>query len=212
MTAFRPRSISAIASSQPTGTKRPARRTNGPRSRSGSASSSFSAYAFGRMKPRLKTSSRSPRMSVIAASAVVTVRPQVASQSGHVIGVVREVMAISTSLSGRSTSREVTGTRGKAGISAPPAVLRIDPAMRASGWMVVLVGVALLASAAPARAVEELTVPPRLRLVVVEPHPDDESLGAGGLIQQTLAGGGRVHVLFMTNGDGYPEAVEVVTG
>jgi LmbE family N-acetylglucosaminyl deacetylase len=63
-----------------------------------------------------------------------------------------------------------------------------------------------------ARAADPLVVPPHLRLLVVAPHPDDESLGAGGLIQQTLAAGGRVHVLFMTNGDGYPEAVEVATG
>ncbi len=46
------------------------------------------------------------------------------------------------------------------------------------------------------------------RLLVVAPHPDDESLGAGGLIQRVLGLGGRVKVLFMTNGDGYPEGVE----
>ncbi len=70
----------------------------------------------------------------------------------------------------------------------------------------------LLAGGAAARAAETLVVPPHLRLLVVAPHPDDESLGAAGLMQQTVAGGGRVHVLFMTNGDGYPEAVEVATG
>ena len=70
----------------------------------------------------------------------------------------------------------------------------------------------LLLAAAGARAAENLVVPPHLRLLVVAPHPDDESLGAGGLIQQTLAADGRVHVLFLTNGDGYPEAVEVATG
>ncbi|MEO6026665.1 MAG: PIG-L family deacetylase, partial [Candidatus Binatia bacterium] len=59
---------------------------------------------------------------------------------------------------------------------------------------------------------ETLVVPPHARVLVVAPHPDDESLGAGGLMQATLAVGGRVHVLFMTNGDGYPEAVEVATG
>jgi LmbE family N-acetylglucosaminyl deacetylase len=63
-----------------------------------------------------------------------------------------------------------------------------------------------------AHGAETLVVPPTLRMLVVAPHPDDESLGAGGLMQQTLAAGGRVHVLFMTNGDGYPEAVEVATG
>ncbi len=71
--------------------------------------------------------------------------------------------------------------------------------------------VACCLSGTAARSAEEVVVPPKLRLLVVAPHPDDESLGAGGLIQRTLAGGGRVHVLFMTNGDGYPEAVTMAT-
>jgi LmbE family N-acetylglucosaminyl deacetylase len=77
-----------------------------------------------------------------------------------------------------------------------------------------LAAVALAAIASPGRvwSAEELTVPPKLRLLVVAPHPDDESLGAGGLMQRTLERGGRVHVLFMTSGDGYPEAVALATG
>jgi len=46
------------------------------------------------------------------------------------------------------------------------------------------------------------------RLMVFSPHPDDESLGAGGLIQRVLEAGGKVKVVFITNGDGYPEGVE----
>ncbi len=57
-----------------------------------------------------------------------------------------------------------------------------------------------------------LEVPPKLRLLVIAPHPDDESLAAGGLMQQVLEKGGRVHVVFMTSGDGYPEAVALATG
>jgi LmbE family N-acetylglucosaminyl deacetylase len=45
------------------------------------------------------------------------------------------------------------------------------------------------------------------RLMVFSPHPDDETLGAGGLIQRVLKAGGKVKVVFMTNGDGYPEGV-----
>jgi LmbE family N-acetylglucosaminyl deacetylase len=44
--------------------------------------------------------------------------------------------------------------------------------------------------------------------MVFSPHPDDETLGAGGLIQRVLRMGGKVKVLFMTDGDGYPEGVE----
>ena len=40
------------------------------------------------------------------------------------------------------------------------------------------------------------------RLLVVAPHPDDETLGSGGLIQAVLAQGGDVRVVLMTNGDG----------
>jgi LmbE family N-acetylglucosaminyl deacetylase len=42
------------------------------------------------------------------------------------------------------------------------------------------------------------------RLLVVAPHPDDESLAAGMLIQRTLAAGGRVDVLLLTDGDDNP--------
>jgi len=44
---------------------------------------------------------------------------------------------------------------------------------------------------------------------VVAPHPDDETLGAGGLIQRVLHAGGAVKVVFMTSGDGYPTGVSL---
>jgi LmbE family N-acetylglucosaminyl deacetylase len=46
------------------------------------------------------------------------------------------------------------------------------------------------------------------RLMVFSPHPDDETLGAGGLIQRVLKAGGQVKVVFMTSGDGFAEGVE----
>jgi LmbE family N-acetylglucosaminyl deacetylase len=49
----------------------------------------------------------------------------------------------------------------------------------------------------------------KTHLMVVSPHPDDETLGAGGLIQRVLGVGGAVKVVFMTSGDGYPEGVEM---
>lgn len=49
----------------------------------------------------------------------------------------------------------------------------------------------------------------KARLIVFSPHPDDETLGAGGLIQRVLQGGGKVKVIFMTSGDGYPKGVEM---
>jgi LmbE family N-acetylglucosaminyl deacetylase len=46
------------------------------------------------------------------------------------------------------------------------------------------------------------------RLLVFAPHCDDETLGCGGLIQQTLAAGGAVQTVMLTNGDGFRTAVE----
>ena len=47
------------------------------------------------------------------------------------------------------------------------------------------------------------------RLLVVAPHPDDEVLGAGGLMQQVRAAGGTVRVVYLTNGDGFPDGVQL---
>lgn len=42
------------------------------------------------------------------------------------------------------------------------------------------------------------------RVLLVTPHPDDESLAAGGLIQQALRQGAQVQVLQVTDGDNNP--------
>jgi LmbE family N-acetylglucosaminyl deacetylase len=39
------------------------------------------------------------------------------------------------------------------------------------------------------------------RVLVLAPHPDDETLGAGGVIQQAMAAGAKVQVVCYTNGD-----------
>ncbi|GFZ99133.1 PIG-L deacetylase family protein [Dyella caseinilytica] len=49
-----------------------------------------------------------------------------------------------------------------------------------------------------------LSVSAQTRLLVVAPHPDDETLGCGLLIQQVLAAGGTVRVLLLTDGDNNP--------
>ncbi|TAL73883.1 MAG: PIG-L family deacetylase [Rhodanobacter sp.] len=45
---------------------------------------------------------------------------------------------------------------------------------------------------------------PRTRLLVVAPHPDDETLANGVLLQQVLAAGGTVGVLLLTAGENNP--------
>lgn len=42
------------------------------------------------------------------------------------------------------------------------------------------------------------------RIIVLAPHPDDESLGVGGLIQQAVAAGAELRVIFVTDGDNNP--------
>lgn len=42
------------------------------------------------------------------------------------------------------------------------------------------------------------------RLLLLAPHPDDETLSAGGVLQRTLARGGRVWVAFATDGENNP--------
>lgn len=44
----------------------------------------------------------------------------------------------------------------------------------------------------------------RARLLLVAPHPDDESLATGGLIQHAVRAGARVHVVQVTDGDNNP--------
>jgi LmbE family N-acetylglucosaminyl deacetylase len=42
------------------------------------------------------------------------------------------------------------------------------------------------------------------RTLVIAPHPDDESIAAGGLLQRAFAAGGEVHVVVVTDGDNNP--------
>ena len=45
------------------------------------------------------------------------------------------------------------------------------------------------------------------RLLVIAPHPDDETLGAGGAIAQARKDGWHVTVVVVTNGDGFVESL-----
>lgn len=80
-------------------------------------------------------------------------------------------------------------------------------------WPLVAVGLSLLltntgynraATIAPPRLEDmpKLSLVVARRVLVIAPHPDDETLAAGGTVQSLLAQGTQVKVLFMTNGDG----------
>jgi len=53
----------------------------------------------------------------------------------------------------------------------------------------------------------ELEVGRGERLLVIAPHPDDETIATGGLIQRVLENGGEVRIVLVTAGDGFVEAV-----
>jgi len=76
----------------------------------------------------------------------------------------------------------------------------------------VLIGTACVSHGRPVVAADALSVGARERLLVVAPHPDDETLGAGGLVQRVLERGGAVRIVLVTAGDGYVEAVVHETG
>lgn len=47
------------------------------------------------------------------------------------------------------------------------------------------------------------------RVLIFSPHNDDEVLSSANLIRKTLQSGGQVKVVFITNGDGFKDALEV---
>jgi len=49
-------------------------------------------------------------------------------------------------------------------------------------------------------------------LLFLAPHPDDETLAAGALLQRTIARGGRARVVFATDGDNNPWTQRLVEG
>jgi len=57
-----------------------------------------------------------------------------------------------------------------------------------------------------------ITIDRTTRLLVISPHPDDEAIGAAGLMQRVHTRGGLVRVVLLTSGDGFPEGVEVAEG
>ena len=88
-------------------------------------------------------------------------------------------------------------------------------------WTSVLVRLGVLATAllamldvarTPPDAPDPLAVREGERLLVIAPHPDDETLGAGGLVQRVLARNGSVHVVLVTAGDGNIGGVVLDTG
>lgn len=56
-----------------------------------------------------------------------------------------------------------------------------------------------------------LTIKDFHRILIISPHPDDETLAAGGVIQEALAEGSQVKVVVVTNGDAQKFAPIVIS-
>jgi LmbE family N-acetylglucosaminyl deacetylase len=64
------------------------------------------------------------------------------------------------------------------------------------------------ASTAVART-QTLAIQTAARLLVISPHPDDEVIAAGGLIQRVRAAHGDVRVVYVTDGESYQAGVKI---
>ena len=65
----------------------------------------------------------------------------------------------------------------------------------------------------PARAEESLLeIRHQERLLILAPHPDDETLSSAGLTQKVYAKGGTIRTVVVTSGDAYVDAVALETG
>jgi LmbE family N-acetylglucosaminyl deacetylase len=78
------------------------------------------------------------------------------------------------------------------------------------------ISLVLLATASIGARAETLSPMPALtradRIAVIAPHPDDEALATGGLIQQAVAVGAAVRVIYLTNGDHNQIAFKLYSG
>ena len=73
--------------------------------------------------------------------------------------------------------------------------------LRLISLVVLFVGTCFSASFADQVNIEKVVFSPTDRILVLAPHPDDEVLGAAGVIQQAVAMNFPVKVAFLTYGD-----------
>jgi len=103
--------------------------------------------------------------------------------------------------------------RAPATVHYTPATANTKGGFSLRSWTLLLISA--FAAAHFAAATGTASVPPKLStpasflpitpatsLLVVSPHPDDESLCCSGVIQRVLKAGGRVSIVWLTSGDG----------
>src|SRR6185437_16282604 len=88
--------------------------------------------------------------------------------------------------------------------------ITVVPASRRAGFIQRCAGLfcllpAALTPLAGASAAPRVGIPPidsHTSLLVVSPHPDDETLCCAGVIRRVVAAGGRASIVWLTSGDG----------
>ncbi len=103
---------------------------------------------------------------------------------------------------------ETVNTRHVRGVLAAVAVVAIATA--AGIWLYVPPPPAAssITPALGAQSSRALPLGADTRLLVIAPHPDDEILAAGGVIQRIRSADGIVHVVYLTDGEGYTHGVQ----
>jgi len=84
-------------------------------------------------------------------------------------------------------------------------MLVLRPHGKSIAWLSSAVLAAVCAAAAEAGPAADTALPPldaATSLLVVAPHPDDETLCCAGVIQRVVRAGGRASVVWITSGDG----------
>ena len=56
----------------------------------------------------------------------------------------------------------------------------------------------------------ELERPDKNRIMVIAPHPDDDTFGAGGTIMEAVSHGAKVSIIYITDGQEDPERVKLI--
>jgi LmbE family N-acetylglucosaminyl deacetylase len=85
-----------------------------------------------------------------------------------------------------------------------PAKCRAGSILRSAGFLLTFLAAAWAARAIAA-ATPQSVIPPvdsQTSLLVVSPHPDDETLCCAGVIRRVVAAGGRASIVWLTSGDG----------
>lgn len=76
--------------------------------------------------------------------------------------------------------------------------------------MKIFPSLALLFLARFALAAESAPAAPPLDMLIVAPHPDDETIGCAGVTLQAVARGARVGIVVLTQGDGHARLTAIV--